>query len=334
MASCKQLAVLLEKAIKHRKPVLITGSPGVGKSDVVMQAAAAAKAELIISHPVVSEPVDYKGLPWVKEGAEEATFLPFGDLAALIKAKKPTVYFLDDLGQAPKTVQAAAMQLLLARRINGHKVADCVTFIAATNRKQDKAGVEGILEPVKSRFTFIVELQSDVDSWTEWALEHDVPTELVAFIRFRPALLHDFKPAADITNSPCPRTVVNAGEVLKLDLPEDLEYEALCGAAGIGFATELVAFLKIVRQLPSPDAVLMQPDTAVVPTGPATLYALCGALARKASEQTSNNLFRYANRLPDEFSVLLAKDSLKREPKIVNSRGYIVWASKHKDVLV
>ena len=89
-------------------------------------------------------------MPFVTDG--QAEFLPFGDLRALIQADKDTVFFLDDLGQAPPTVQAAAMQLILARRINGHHVSDSVTFIAATNRKQDKAGVSGILEPVKSRF--------------------------------------------------------------------------------------------------------------------------------------------------------------------------------------
>ncbi len=43
------------------------------------------------------------------------------------------VCLLDDLGQAPPAVQAAAMQLLLARRVNGHAVSDHVTFLAATN---------------------------------------------------------------------------------------------------------------------------------------------------------------------------------------------------------
>ena len=66
--------------------------------------------------------------------------------------------FLDDLGQAPMSVQAAAMQLILARRINGFKISDKVIFMAATNRREDKAGVTGILEPVKSRFAWIVEL--------------------------------------------------------------------------------------------------------------------------------------------------------------------------------
>lgn len=139
-----QLAALLAKTIPGKRPVLIKGAPGIGKTDVVTQACQAAGADLVISHPVVSDPIDYKGLPALADGRAE--FLPFGELRTLIEANSLTVFFLDDLGQAPPTVQAAAMQLILARRINGHLVSEQVCFVAATNRKQDKAGVTGDLE--------------------------------------------------------------------------------------------------------------------------------------------------------------------------------------------
>jgi len=97
------------------------------------------------------------------------------------------------------------MQLILARRINGYKVSDQVTFLAATNRKQDKAGVSGILEPVKSRFVSIVELEPDLEDWAAWAASNSLPAELIAFVRFRPNLLNDFTPSVDITK-PRPRS--------------------------------------------------------------------------------------------------------------------------------
>src|SRR5690606_27326440 len=100
-------------------------------------------------------------------------------------------WFLDDLGQASPMVQAAYMQLLLARRIDGHVLPDCVTFVAASNRKQDRAGVSGLLEPVKSRFTCIMEIEPDLDSWIDWALGEGLPAELIAFLQFRGSeLLH------------------------------------------------------------------------------------------------------------------------------------------------
>jgi len=201
-----QLYESLLFSLKHRFNLLIVGAPGIGKTEIVNQACGEAGMKMIVSHPVVSDPTDYKGLPFVVDG-DRAEFLAFGDLRQLIDAKKPSVFFLDDLGQAPPSVQAAAMQLLLARKINSHQVSDHVRFIAATNRRQDKAGVQGVLEPVKSRFASILHLETDHEDWVKWALEKDLPTELIAFIRFRPELLHDFKPSNDMINSPCPRTV-------------------------------------------------------------------------------------------------------------------------------
>lgn len=328
----KELQQLLRVTIPAGLPVLVKGAPGVGKSDIIAQASEESGAEVIIEHPVVSDPTDFKGLPFAKNG--KADFLPFGSLRNILEAKKKTVYFLDDLGQAPPSVQAACMQLILARRINGNRVSDHVTFIAATNRHTDRAGVTGILEPVKSRFTSIVELEPDIEDWVEWALQADVPTELIAFIRFRPNLLFGFEPTNEIKNTPCPRTVVNVGKLMQLGVPHEIEYETYSGAAGEGFAAELMAFLNIFRELPNPDMVLMDPQKATVPEDPATLYAICGALARRSSSNTIDRLITYANRLPAEFSVLLIRDCVQIDRDVVNNRSFIEWASAHSDVLI
>lgn len=332
------LKPVIQTGIKANEPVLITGAPGIGKSDIVAEAAAEADARLIISHPVVSDPTDFKGLPWAGDG-KTATFLPFGDLAELIKADSLTVYFLDDLGQAPPSVQAAAMQLLLARRINGHAVSEHVRFIAATNRKSDRAGVSGVLEPVKSRFASIIELEVDLEDWVKWALSHSILTEIIAFLRFKPALLHDFKPTGEIKNSPCPRTWAKLSAMLQAGPPEAAEFDIAQGAVGEGAAGEFMAFRRIYHRLPNVDRILMDPDKAEIPEAkePAVLYALCGALAAKASEQTFDRIVRYGNRLPDEFSVLLIKDSCRSAENpnaLYNTRAFIEWSSKHSDVLI
>ena len=296
------------------------------------QAVADIGAHLIIEHPVVADPTDFKGLPFAVNG--EADFLPFGSLRQIIAATEPTVYFLDDLGQSTQAVQAACMQLLLARRVNGHKVSEMVTFIAATNRRTDRAGVQGLLEPVKSRFATILTLEPDLDDWVSWAIRHRMPTELIAFVRFRPNMLSDFRPTADLINTPCPRTIANVGRLLIMGIPGGLEYPVIAGAAGEGLAAEFIGFLAVYRKLPHPNVILMNPDKANVPKDPATLYALCGALAAMASGQTADRLFKYYNRLPAEFSVLAVRDSVNRDREIVNTRAFIRWASEHADVLI
>ena len=320
------LTGFLAEAIPAKHSILITGAPGIGKSDIVAQAAEAAGADVILSHPAVSDPTDAKGLPWANAGATEATFLPFGELARALRAEKLTVWFLDDLGQASPAVQASYMQLLLARRVNGHVLPDHVTFVAATNRRTDRAGVSGILEPVKSRFTSIVNLEANLDDWTRWAFNHNIPAELIAFLRFRPELLSAFEASADLTNSPSPRTWSSVAKLLALNLSPGVQHEAFAGAVGAGAAVEFTAFLRLFKELPAIDGILIDPDASALPESPATLYAVTTALGLKANQATFPRIARYAERLLDaqrgEFSALLVRDSIRRDATVTQTSAF------------
>jgi len=330
----EKLEQILMAFISNQFPLLITGAPGVGKSDIVAQAATRAKAHLLISHPVVSDPTDYKGMPFVST-VGEADFLPFGDLKALIRATEPTIFFLDDLGQAPPAVQAAAMQLLLARQINGKKIADCVTFVAATNRREDKAGVTAILEPVKSRFVTIVELVPNVDDWITWAYKNKMPEPIIGFVRFKSNILTEFKPTAEMKNTPCPRTIANAGKIIGIPgMDFHVRMECLAGAAGEGFATEYSAFAKSREKMPDPDKVIAEPDTAPVDFEASTMHALCTALAYRATKKTIGNIIQYADRIPVEYGVLTVRDSIRKDDKLASCTEFVKWAVKHQKVFL
>jgi hypothetical protein len=327
-----QLAKLLQAMIPLRLPIMITGAPGIGKTTIAKQACQLIGCDLIIVHPVVDDPIDYKGLPALIDG--KADFIPLGNLRRLLEATTPTVFFMDDLGQAPMAVQASAMQLILARELNGQKISDFVTFLAATNRKEDKAGVTGILEPVKSRFVAIVELIVDNDEWIQWASGEGLNPELISFIKWRPGLLYDFKPQADIVNSPSPRTAEHIDKILKIGLPKDLEFAAFAGAAGGGFAGEFIAFLKTFRNLPNPKLALENPEKAKIPTDPMILYALSGAISTLVEKKTMPNFVTLINRFPAEFGVLAMQLAKLRNTKISDTRAFIKWVQKNSDVLL
>jgi len=321
-----QLTELLTAFVPARLPVLITGSPGIGKSDIVEQVARATGHALLISHPVVEDPTDSKGLPFPSADGATARHLPFGDLEAAVNSKTPLIWFLDDLGQASPAVQAAKMQLLLARRIGTHLLPDHVTFVAASNRRNDNAGVTGILDPVISRFATVVQLIPTIQDWSDWAVRHNVPAELIAFLRFRPDLLSVRKTTRDIENSPSPRSWGFVGKTMNV-VPKSLELTSYAGTVGEGAATELLAFLGIYRELPSPDAILLSPDTAPIPQTPAALFATTTALAAHATEGNFDRVLTYNDRLIDaghrEFGALLARDAVRRTPTLQNTHAFI-----------
>ncbi|CAG9254990.1 MoxR-like ATPase [Paraburkholderia unamae] len=322
-----QLKALLTAYVPKRLPVLITGRPGIGKSDIVEQVSDALDHDLMISHPVVEDPTDSKGLPFAAADGRSARFLPFGDLEhALQPRKRPLIWFLDDLGQASPAVQAAKMQLLLARRIGEHRLPDNVTFLAATNRRNDNAGVSGILDPLISRFATVVELEATIEEWTAWAVANDVAPELIAFLRFRPGLLSVQKTSRDIEATPSPRSWGFVAKTMGV-VPKDLELISYAGSVGEGAAGELMGFIQIYRQLPSPDLILAAPDAAPIPDAPAALYAISAALAMYAKESNFARVLTYTNRLIDaglsEFAALLVTDAVRKSPALASTHDFI-----------
>ena len=344
------VAKALAQAITNGHPILLTGKPGVGKTDLVKQAAEACGAELIISHPVVSDPTDYKGMPWViqVDGKAIANFVPFSDLHRLVTAVKRTIFLLDDLGQAPQTVQAAAMQLILARRLNEVYLSDEVVIFACTNRREDKAGVQGILETVKSRFVSILGVDTDVEDWATWGIKNGIPFLVISFVRWKPAMLMDFKPTFAMTNSPCPRTVTHACKIIKGGYSRDVELEMIQGAVGEAWMIEWEAFRRIEDQLPNVNRILAEPDKAEIPSEPSIMFALCGALAERADKGSFPNIIRYSNRLSKEFtdskgkratgrpefSIMLMKDCILRDSKLRKTKEFISWSLEHKEVIL
>lgn len=326
----EQLKRYLVGAVLNKMNTLVVGSPGIGKSDIIEAVAKETNHKLVIFHPVTSDPVDFKGLPYVENG--KAQYLLDDHLCQLINTDVPTICFFDDLGQAPAGVQAACMQLLQARRINSHKVSDHVTFIAATNRRSDGSGVTGILEALKSRFRPILQLEPDLNSWIDWAYENDMPDSLIAFMRFRPDMLNDPKPSKEMVNFPCPRTIASVGKWVNAGFTDA---PIIAGCAGDAFATEYLSFLKVMDTLPDIRQIIKKPDTTPVPglTEPATLYATAGMLAKHSSEDNFDAILTYAQRMPTEFTVLTVRDAIRLHPTLTDTKAFIAWAVKYNKQL-
>lgn len=318
---------LLSKAIIKRRPVLVAGAPGIGKTQIVKQVAANLGHEVIFSHPAVSDPTDFKGLPWFDTKGKSADFYPIGEFAQALAATEPTIWFFDDLAQAPEAVQAACMQLFLERRVGSHVLPDCVTFVACTNGRAHRAGARGLLEPVKSRFVTIVELIPDYVSWRRWAVNAGVPVMLIAYLGFCPERLSQFLPSADLTNSPNPRTWEHVAQIEELGLSEEVESTCIAGAVGTEAASEYLAFRKLHASLVNVDDILTRPDKAPIPTNPSELYAVSIALAGRTNAQNFAQVAKYVKRMADakhgEFAVLTVRSATDRDPKLVHTDTYV-----------
>lgn len=326
------------------KNILIQGAPGGGKTALLhvarekLSEKLGEDIELIISHLVTAAPEDTKGYPAIvgKDTDDpRAIHLPFGDLRAAMDAKTTTIWFLDDFGQANPSVQSAFMQLLQSREIDGHKLPDCVLFVAATNRRQDKANVQGVLEPVKGRFA-IVELNPSVEDWCEWASgQKHIPVEMVAFMRARPDNLMQHDPTADMNQSPNPRQWERVAHTINaLGTGHPTLQHWVSGEVGQGAATELEGYYRIFNEVCDPAAILANPNANEDGEGrpffhaeePDRMFATCAALAYLATDENFDKVLRFAERLQEkklgEYGILLVRDCAKRNPTVTQTAAW------------
>jgi hypothetical protein len=325
------LKLALESLIAARRPAFIWGPPGGGKSTIVAQVAASMKLDLIDLRVLLLDPVDLRGLPHVETVGKDK--LAAWAQPAFLPRKGKGALFLDELNAAPMSTQAACYQLIHGRRLGDYELPDGWAIIAAGNRETDRAVTNRMPSALANRFVHL-DYDVDLNDWTKWALGAGVATEVVAFIRFRPELLNAFDPSRKAF--PTPRTWEFVSDILATSPSPVIEHDLYAGTVGEGAAAEFVGFLKVMRTLPNPDACLLNPSTAPVPSErePATLYALASALSRKATTGNFDRVVTYANRLPPEFSVLLVKAATGRDPGLQSTRAFIEWAAANSDVLI
>ncbi len=327
----QQVISSLHTLIDIQQPVFIWGAPGIGKSQIISQVAKDKAFEIIDIRAVLLDPVDLRGLPRISQDGQ-ATWCPPSFLPKEDNTQKGIV-FLDELNAAPPLVQAACYQLVLDRCIGEYRLPDGWTVIAAGNGEKDRAVTHRMPTALANRMVHI-DMQTSLEDWLLWAEKSNIRKEIIAFLRFRPKLLHDFDPQSSSKAFASPRSWEFVSKILDAGAHSSVEYELFQGTIGITAATEFIGFLKIWRDLPTVESILEAPENIEIPSEPATLYALSEALGAKANSGNIDAIVCYAMRMPVEFSVLLLRTAVCQDESIVQTQAFNEWAQKNAHVLM
>ena len=323
-------SLLLETAINlvgMNRPVYVTGAPGGGKTSIGYEVGERTDRKVVHFHAPTMLVEDF-GVPDM--GTDADTFGYKLPERLMFDPDEPTLVIIDDRGQCGSDLQKVWANMLDARELHGHKIPDCVAFISTGNRIEDRAGVNRVLGHLADRET---ELMFDVnlDDWSQWAIDNGVHPSVISFLRFRPNLLHDFD--AQRPKNPTPRSWVKGVSAILDVVSPEAEYDCVMGAIGEGPAAEFIGFRKIEKALPNIDNLLLHPETTDVPTDPATLYAISGAIAHKATNSNFDRVITYANRMPAEFGVLTVSYATRKDAALASTQAFTTWAVANQDVL-
>lgn len=202
----------LIKALAARESVLLLSAPGVGKSDIVRQAAQEAGLPLRSLLGTQIAPEDVSGVPRII--GERSVFCP--PRVLLPEDPEPFCLFLDEFPAANPDVQKALYALLLERRLGEHRLPEGTWVVAAGNRQEDRALVRQMSSALVNR-AFLIHVRADVGEWLRWAVQNGIRGEILAFINFMPEAL-----MREVPTSPAPFSTPRAWAALSqaLDLAE------------------------------------------------------------------------------------------------------------------
>lgn len=317
-------AQALELCIQCGQPVLLRGEAGIGKSSIWAQVAHKLEMEFIDLRGSQLDAVDIRGVPAIEGGQtvwKTPSFLPTGGKGLIC---------IDEINRATTSVQNSLFQLILDRRIGDYVLPSGWVVGAAINPEgsMSAVGTTKMSQAMNNRWVHI-NIRVDVDDWCKWAMGNGILPVVVAFIRFRPDLLH--QPSRTDYAFPTPRSWEFVSKMISLNPTGEVELALLAGAVGQGAAVEFAAFIRTWRKLPSIDGILLDPAGANVPEDVATMYAVASALAHRANEANLGRVIQYLERLPSEYNVFAVRDAVSRDSTLATTPEFTAWAVKHSE---
>jgi hypothetical protein len=229
---------------------------------------------------------------------------------------------LDELNSAPASVQAAAYQLILNRRIGKYRLPDNVVMVAAGNRESDKGVTYRMPTPLANRFVH-QEMKVDFASWQEWAVQNKIHKDVVGYLSFAKQDLYDFDAKSSSRAFATPRSWSFVSQLLDDNVDDETLTNLIAGTVGEGLAVKFMSHRKIASRMPSPSDILsgkvkdlqVKEVSAMYSLVISMCYELKGAVETKVESKTfhemSDNFLAYMMKnFETELTVMGARIAL------------------------
>jgi len=210
-----------------RLPILVVGEMGIGKSQIIAQAAKAMGVKFIDKRlAAVADVGDLTGLP-EKDLKEMVTRFLRPDF--IPKQDEECIILFDELNRAPTDIRQAVFQMLTDYRLDNYHLPDVCTIVACIN-PSDSIYQVNELDPAMITRCVKVTLEADTDQWLEYAHTKGFEASVVQFIA-----MHKEHLCKNTEKPPCPnpRTWEKVSHMLKNKVfPTAALNECLSGLVG------------------------------------------------------------------------------------------------------
>jgi MoxR-like ATPase len=306
-----------------KKPAMLHGSPGVGKSFVIKEYCEANNIELCVRMLGQMQAGDLT-IPWIDKETGTVRWA-IAEFLRSLPCDRPSILFLDELSAATPDVHVMAYQLLLDRRLGEFTLPDLCWVCAAGNRPEDNALAYEMNSALSDR---LIHFSITVDSkpWLEWAVKHDIHPLVLGVIQTYPELLtgKGIVNSDDNVIKPTPRSWHGVSDVLRVS-KSDLQLKLILpGIVGEAAAAKFLVAMKSASELYPVEEYFNKKETDLLKIAPRTLtslYSLAYSFAAYCSKAEdvvkALNIYQVFTKVEDDlprkevmvsaFSLLLSK---------------------------
>ena len=290
----------LQKYVKHhfrtKRPMMVWGPPGIGKSETFQQItdsyiAEGKKAKLIDARLSLWVPTDLKGYPYYNKETNRMSFSSPDELPTEAEAAEYDiiVLFLDELNGAAPATQAAAYQLILNRAIGKYKLPDNVVIAAAGNRETDKGVTYRMPKPLANRFLHY-EVRVDFQDWFDWAIKNNQHPDVIGYVTTFKDDLYNFDASSAERSFATPRTWAFISDTIEdvEGFNEEEVTDMVAAGIGEGLALKFKAHRQVAAQLPNPTDILDGKVKELKTDNISAKYSLTTALCYELKDSFDN----------------------------------------------
>jgi hypothetical protein len=266
------------------------------------------------------EPTDIKGIPYFDSNTGKMVWAPPLELpdAELASKHKQIILFMDEMNSAAPSVQAAAYQLVLNRRVGTYQLPDNVVMVAAGNRETDKGVTYRMPAPLANRFVHL-EMTVDWDDYFEWATEQKIHKDVVGFLTFSKKDLYDFDPKSSSRAFATPRSWSFVSELLTDDdTDESTLTDLTSGAIGEGLAVKFMAHRKIASKMPNPEDILSGKVKKMDSKEISAMYSLTVSLCYELKDANDKKAKNWNDQVNNFFQFIM--DNFETELVIMGTK--------------
>jgi AAA domain (dynein-related subfamily) len=322
----------LMMSFQLKSPCMLWGAPGMGKSQLIWQLIAMLGCGAIDKRLSQMDPTDVQGLP-SDEIINKCKFMGYSIPKWLPDAVRdgPTgILFLDEINLAPQTVQAAAYELILDRRLGDYTLPDGWVVFAAGNRMEDKTNVNRMGRALTNRFKNC-EVEVDLQEWKDHARKMNVEAQIIALMTWKPDLLLDQE--VKTVAWPSPRTWFMYNDHWPLVTTSN-DFNTCASIVGKGAAGEMIAFKQTQALCPTPEQVEQDPMSAIVPVGPGAQHCITGSLSAAVTEDNFAPYLKYMCRLGVEFQTVFMHDTPKVCEEVSELPPFTKWLEANHNLII